>query len=89
MATVKFQYPGDPVLTVELLTGAQFLAKTPQPREIVMRSAGQPEIRLPIEDVLCDQCNSEIQPADFCALAMQHLYCRECYERWIKPYLLQ
>jgi hypothetical protein len=89
METRQMHYPGDPVVSVTLMTGAEFLAATPYPREIVFHVEGEPALALPVTDVLCDQCNAEIAPADFCALTMNRLYCQDCYNRWIQPHLLK
>ena len=86
MATVlKFQYPGDPVLDVVLLTGAEFRRLHPD-REIVFYGADIQ--RIPVTEVLCDLCSAQIADDVFCALSHSSLYCQTCYQQWIVPYLL-
>lgn len=88
MTLATFRYPGDPDLPVQLLTGREFLASQPKPREVVFY--GNDVQRFDLGDqIICDQCNADVKPDDACALVdASRLYCATCMARWITPYLV-
>jgi len=84
----KFEYPNDPISDVELMFGEEFLGRFPS-RETRIVTATE-DIRIPVDDVICDSCNGPVRRTDPCALLYggSHLYCWDCYSRNIKPHLM-
>jgi hypothetical protein len=88
MKAVRWQYPGDPVLVAQVMTGREFLATTPRPREIVAHFGDHVERRDIGDEVICDQCSADVAPDDRCAVTMNRLYCGPCLDQWITPYIV-
>ncbi len=85
--TYRWRYPGDPVLTATVQTGAEFLASQPQPREIVIYGGTDPPERIPMGDeIVCDCCNAGIGLDDVTTLTADRLYCATCAAKWIEQY---
>ena len=94
MITRKFRYPNDPVLTVLEMNRAEFLEAYPRtPIRILgfspdrKRVLGQ-VIPVPKDTICCDACNQD--PLDDITVvpAGGHAYCRQCADRYVKPYYL-
>ena len=83
----KYHYPGDPVTGVELTYGGDFKRAQPD-RQIRVGIRGGEVSVIPVEDAICDMCNAEVGDYNPCALSGTRLYCWQCYEEWIKPYLV-
>ena len=84
-----YTYPGDPKAEVELTYGGDFKAGNPG-REIAVGAWGDPDpVRIPVEEVVCDSCNANVGDFDPCAIALDRLYCWDCYKRWVQPHLDQ
>ena len=86
METIRWQYPGDPVATATIMTGREFLAATPKPREVVL-TVGDRVDRWDLGDeITCDSCTENVGLEERCALSMNRLYCAACFAKWIAPY---
>ena len=84
----NYQYPGDPLDTVELLFGAEFLKRFPK-RDITISGfgVGVPVTRIPVTEVVCDSCNAEVLPHEPCSLSPSGLQCWECTKEYVLPHL--
>ena len=83
---VKYQYPGDAAASVKLVFGGEFLAE--KNREIRITTGDGSDTVIPVDDVVCDFCNTGVMAYEPCALAHNSLYCWECFNKWIKPHLV-
>ena len=84
---VPFPYPGDPVSEADFMFGREFV-ESHQGREIVVQVAGAPDVRVPVDDVVCDLCNDGIGPLDPCVLVDDsRLYCWKCAAEWVVPHV--
>jgi hypothetical protein len=90
--TVKYEYPGDPVLDAHLMFGAEFkhwrgpgymrVGSVNADGEFVIDSEQV------IEEAICDLCNKEVQDIDPCVLTVDRLYCWTCAEEWVLKHRL-
>ena len=97
MLTTRFQYKDsdghtDPVTDVKLMFGAEFVATErgggPGVTRITDLDGNPLAPDILFDEVICDHCNGLVNSTDPCALAMNRLYCWDCYKEWIAPYLL-
>jgi hypothetical protein len=91
MIRVKYQYPGDPVDSAELLFGAEFqrFVRNGEPGAIrFIGDNGDIEDEISFDEIVCDSCNAEVRPHEPCARTLDRLYCWSCAGRWVLPHLL-
>lgn len=78
MITIRYQYPGDPVSTAQLLFGAEFQARNPNRYIAVIAGGTETRIPIPPNEIVCDQCNGDVSDVDPCINTDHSLYCWTC-----------
>lgn len=86
----RYHYPGDPPGHMRLLSGRAFREENPD-RTIRIASLDptEPEIVIPVEDVICDLCNAGIADDEICGLTYNRLYCAACVDKYYRPYFVR
>lgn len=91
------RYPGDPDQVVLTMDGKRFkeVIWEGQPGKIVISSMDDAMQAIPetsetveFDQIVCDTCNEGIEDEDFVAVTPSRAYCQECFDKWLKPYLL-